>query len=101
MEIGFSTIGNNLKTSFGIRKPEESEKSFDKAVDDLLDRTFPDKKQNIPECGDFAPVYVDIESPVDDPSIKNGERESSRLLQLLMKTMFPARCLQQKETTLQ
>lgn len=71
MEIGFSTIGNNLKTSFGIRKPEESEKSFDKAVDDLLDRTFPDKKQNIPECGDFAPVYVDIESPVDDPSIKN------------------------------
>lgn len=71
MEIGFNTIGRNTRTSFGIKKTEEVDKSFDKAVDELLDKTFPDKKQNIPECGDFSPVYVDIDNPTDDPSIKN------------------------------
>ena len=71
MEIGFNNIGHNLKISFGAKKAEEVMKSFDKAIDELLDKTFPDKKQNIPECGDFTPVYVDIDSPIDDPSVKN------------------------------
>lgn len=71
MEIGFNTIGNKFKTSFGIRKQDEVDKSFEKAVDELLEKTFPDKKANIPECGNFSPVYVDIDSPIDDSSVKN------------------------------
>ena len=71
MEIGFNTIRQNLKTSFGSKKQEDVDKAFDKAVDELLEKTFSDKKQNIPECGNFTPVYVDIDSPIDDPSIKS------------------------------
>ena len=71
MEIGFNSIRQNLKTSFGARKQEDVDKAFNEAVDELLEKAFPDKKANIPECGNFSPVFVDIESPFDDTSIKN------------------------------
>lgn len=70
MTIGISPSNYNLKTNF-TKNYEHQMSSLERAVDTLLNKAFPEKRQHIPECGDFEPVFVDIESPVDDPSIQN------------------------------